>query len=208
MHKSQIRDVRFGIKVGRIGTKWDKSWTFKIRFQYIMALGAIMYWNLIWKSHKFVAFQANLTHFGAEPVIPNEHPFLLMTQLLTHTHLCCQCYWPVSVVSLWAAVVCRCGGVRVGGSGGLWFGWLTDHWARQCSERVDQYTVHTPGRSNSDPVQGRPPEERRQLLSVFLVYLSWENSPWSYRLLRTEAVTTVTLRTQQSVVWRRCESEG
>ena len=37
---------------------------FQIRFQYILARGAKMYWNLIWKSPGFVPFRSNLTQFG------------------------------------------------------------------------------------------------------------------------------------------------
>ena len=35
---------------------------FHIRFKYILARGAKMYWNLIWKSPGFFSFGANLTH--------------------------------------------------------------------------------------------------------------------------------------------------
>ena len=41
------KGVRFGPKVGQIDLKWDKSGPFQIRFQYILALRAKMYWNLI-----------------------------------------------------------------------------------------------------------------------------------------------------------------
>ena len=35
-----------------------------------MARWAKMYWNLIWNSHAFVSFGANLTHFEAKYDIP------------------------------------------------------------------------------------------------------------------------------------------
>ena len=49
---------------------------FQIRFQYILAHRAKMYWNLIWKSPGFVLFGANMTHFGAKTY-----------------HLWCTCEW-------------------------------------------------------------------------------------------------------------------
>ena len=39
---------------------------FQIRFQYILARWAKMYWNLIWKNPGCFPFGANLIHFGAK----------------------------------------------------------------------------------------------------------------------------------------------
>ena len=42
---------------------------FQIRFQYILAHQAKMYWNMIWKSPRFVLFEDNLTNFGSKTEI-------------------------------------------------------------------------------------------------------------------------------------------
>ena len=59
------RSVRCNMKVGGslvdpINRKRDKSGTFSIKFQYILYRQAKIYWNLIWKSLRFVSFGANL----------------------------------------------------------------------------------------------------------------------------------------------------
>ena len=51
---------RFGPKVGQVGPNGTNPVLFQIRFQYILAHCATMYWNLIWKSPGFVPFGANL----------------------------------------------------------------------------------------------------------------------------------------------------
>ena len=43
---TQGKNVRFGSKVGQIGTEWDKSWTFKVIFQYIWPREPI--WTSLW----------------------------------------------------------------------------------------------------------------------------------------------------------------
>ena len=48
--------------------KMGKSWTFQIRFQYILAQGGKMYRNLIRKRPRFLMFWNNLTSLGAELV--------------------------------------------------------------------------------------------------------------------------------------------
>ena len=67
---NNTRDGRFGSKVGQIGPKWDKSGAFSDQISVHLAPPRQMHWNLIWKSHGFVPYGANLTHFGAKPTIP------------------------------------------------------------------------------------------------------------------------------------------
>ena len=61
-----------GLKWVRFASNGTNSGLFKIRFQYILARWAKMYWNLIWKSPGFVPFGVNLTHFGPK----SGHPIL------------------------------------------------------------------------------------------------------------------------------------
>ena len=46
--------------------KTERTWSFQIRFQYILAGLAKMYRNLIGKSPGFFPFLANMTYFGEE----------------------------------------------------------------------------------------------------------------------------------------------
>ena len=56
--------VRFGCKVGHIvSLNGTNPGLFHTRFQYILALGDKIIWNLIWKSPGFVPFKTNLTLF-------------------------------------------------------------------------------------------------------------------------------------------------
>ena len=57
--------VRFGSRVGQFGPKWYKSGT-----DQISPPCAKLYWNLTWKSPRFVRFGANLTHFWPKSVTP------------------------------------------------------------------------------------------------------------------------------------------
>ena len=50
-----VHEYSIWAKVGQIGSKWDTSRIFQIRFQYILARWAKMYWNLIWKNPGFVS---------------------------------------------------------------------------------------------------------------------------------------------------------
>ena len=43
---------------------------FQIRFQYILARWAKMYWNLVWKSPRFVPFWISLAYFRAWTELP------------------------------------------------------------------------------------------------------------------------------------------
>ena len=45
------------------GSDWPQMGLFQIRFQYILARCAKMYWNLIWKNSGFVPFGAKLIRF-------------------------------------------------------------------------------------------------------------------------------------------------
>ena len=56
----------FDPKWVRLAPNGTNPGLFQIRFQYILARRAKMYWNLIWKSPGFVPFGANLTHFGSK----------------------------------------------------------------------------------------------------------------------------------------------
>ena len=56
-------------KLVRLALNGTNPGLFQIRFQYILAPRAKMYWNLIWKSLGFVPFWVNLNHFGAKPTI-------------------------------------------------------------------------------------------------------------------------------------------
>ena len=60
--------ARFGPWVDQIGPKRDKPGHFQIRFQYILAWQAKMYWNLIWKSSVFVSFGQIWPNLGPNPL--------------------------------------------------------------------------------------------------------------------------------------------
>ena len=62
-------DLRFTPKVGQIGHKLEKILVF-FRSYFILARGAKMFWNLIWKSPGFILFDANLDLFGPKFNIP------------------------------------------------------------------------------------------------------------------------------------------
>ena len=59
-----FRDVNFGPKIYLIGTKWNKSGTFKdqISVHFFQRSQNVLKSDL--KKHRFVTFSANLAHFG------------------------------------------------------------------------------------------------------------------------------------------------
>ena len=66
---SATRDGSLASNLVRLSLTVTNPEFFQIRFQYILALRAKMYWNLIWKIPGFVLFLfgANLTHYGGKP---------------------------------------------------------------------------------------------------------------------------------------------
>ena len=60
----------FGSEVGKIGHKWDKSRGFSDQISVHLAPPRQMHWNLIWKSHGFVPFGANLTRLWRQTYHP------------------------------------------------------------------------------------------------------------------------------------------
>ena len=75
--KPASRDVRFEIKLGLIGTKWDKfgnfsdfsifcSPTFQIKFQYILARRATLAPNMTVPMHEYLRAVREKTDFSSE----------------------------------------------------------------------------------------------------------------------------------------------
>ena len=86
------RGVRFGPKVVILALNGTKSGLILIKFQYILAIVRKMYWNLIWKSPRFVLFG---------PIYPTLGPtlrslYLIASWLMTESR--------ISVCSLWSQI--------------------------------------------------------------------------------------------------------
>ena len=68
---THIRLLDLGQKLVRLVQFEINPGLFQIRFQYILARGAKMYCNLIWKSPGFVQFEANMNLFSHKSDIPD-----------------------------------------------------------------------------------------------------------------------------------------
>ena len=78
-------------KFGPSCSDWPPNGTnpgvFQIRFKYILAHRAKMYWNLIWKIPGFVPFGTNMTHYWTSCNIPGLVHSLMPAQLSFYTFI-------------------------------------------------------------------------------------------------------------------------